>query len=223
MGVEHRGPHGGSAGRWVRLAARWVLGAVFVYASLDKIAHPAAFARDVYNYQILPDALVHAVALVLPWLELFVGACLITGFWFPGAVLTANGLLVVFVGALAFNAARGLDVHCGCFSTGGEGPAMAMHWVLLRDGLFLAVALVLFQGVFFGRPRSAGKVALLLCAVCWLAAGTGAAAETGLPEAFLPQPHHDFGTAIEGDIVRHEFVVQNRGAGELRIEKIKTG
>ena len=34
---------------------RLALGAVFLYASYDKILHPAAFAKAVYNYQILPD------------------------------------------------------------------------------------------------------------------------------------------------------------------------
>lgn len=221
MSTERKRRSGGGSGDWLQLGARFILGAIFVYASLDKIARPAAFARDVYNYQLLPDALVHPVALVLPWLELFLGLCLIAAFWLPGAVLTANGLLLVFFGALAYNAARGLDVHCGCFSTGSEGPAMAMHWVLLRDGLFLAVGLFLLYGVFFAR-WPAGKRAVLFLAVCCLPFGAGAA-DAGSPAAVLPQPHHDFGTAIEGDLVRHEFVVQNRGADELRIEKLKAG
>ncbi len=211
----------GGAADWMQLGARLILGGIFVYASLDKIAHPAAFAKDVYNYQILPDALVHPVALVLPWMELFLGLCLITGFCLPGAVLSANGLLLVFVGALAFNAARGLDVHCGCFSTGSEGPALETPWVLLRDGLFLAVALRLFYGVFFAR-RAAGKTVPLLLAIFWLSAWSGVA-QAGSPAVVVLKPHHDFGTAIEGDLVRHEFVVENRGAAELRIEKVKTG
>ena len=32
-----------------------------------------------------------------------------------------------------FNLARGLDVNCGCFSTGSEAPAMSAGWYLLRD------------------------------------------------------------------------------------------
>ncbi len=222
MHTESGRPLRRGAADWMQLGARLLLGGIFVYASLDKIAHPAAFAKDVYNYQILPDVLVHLVALALPWMELFLGLCLITGFWLPGAVLSANGLLLVFVGALAFNAARGLDVHCGCFSTGSEGPALATHWVLLRDGLFLAVALVLFYSVFFAR-RAAGKTAPLLLAIFWLSAGGSGVAEAGSPAVVVPKPHHDFGTAIEGDLVRHEFVVENRGTAELRIEKLKTG
>lgn len=105
------------------LAARIILGGIFVYASIDKILHPAAFAEAVYNYQILPDSLVNLTAVFLPWLELILGGCLIAGVWLPGAALIANVLLITFAGALAFNLARGLDIHCGCFTTdaGAEG------------------------------------------------------------------------------------------------------
>jgi uncharacterized membrane protein YphA (DoxX/SURF4 family) len=137
--------------RWARLAARLSLAGIFIYASVDKIAHPAAFAKDVYNYQILPDALINLTALVLPWLELFLGLCLLAGLWLPGAALTANGLLVVFLAAFIFNMARGLDVNCGCFSTGSDEPAMSAGWYLLRDFGFFAVGAFLFYAVFLCR------------------------------------------------------------------------
>jgi len=137
--------------RWRVLAARLILAGIFIYASLDKIAHPAAFAKDVYNYQILPDALINLTALVLPCLELFLGLCLLAGTWLPGAVLTANGLMVVFLAALVFNLARGLDINCGCFSTGSEAPAMSAGWYLLRDVGFFAVGVFLFYAVFLHR------------------------------------------------------------------------
>ena len=139
--------------RWLVFAARLTLAGIFIYASLDKIAHPAAFADDVYNYQILPDALINLTALVLPWLELFLGLCLLTGIWLPGALLTANGLLIIFLSALVFNLARGLDVNCGCFSTGSDAPAMSTGWYLLRDAGFLVVGIFLFYTVFVHRRR----------------------------------------------------------------------
>ena len=75
------------------LAARLILGAVFIYASLDKIAHPAAFAKDVYNYQILPDALISLTAIGLPWLELIIGAFLLIGLFREGSVSIVTLLL----------------------------------------------------------------------------------------------------------------------------------
>jgi len=137
--------------RLAQTAARLIMAGIFIYASIDKIAHPAAFAKDVYNYQILPDALINLTALVLPWLELLLGLCLLAGVWMPGAVLSANGLLLVFFSALLFNMARGLDVNCGCFSTGSDTPAMSTGWYLLRDALFLAVGIFLFYTVFLQR------------------------------------------------------------------------
>ena len=139
--------------RLARIVARLTLAGIFIYASLDKIAHPAAFAKDVYNYQILPDALINLTALVLPWLELFLGLCLLAGIWLPGAVLTVNGLMVVFLAALVFNLARGLDINCGCFSTGSDAPAMSAGWYLLRDAGFLGVGVFLFYTVFLHRWR----------------------------------------------------------------------
>jgi len=126
---------------------------IFLYASIDKIANPAAFAKDIYNYQILPDALINLTALVLPWLELLLGLCLLTGVWMPGAVLTVNGLLIVFLAALVFNLARGLNVDCGCFGAGGLGPSMSTGGYLLRDMAFLSLGVFLFFSVFRNQLR----------------------------------------------------------------------
>ncbi|MDQ1329857.1 MAG: hypothetical protein QG578_119 [Thermodesulfobacteriota bacterium] len=127
--------------------ARIILGMVFVYASYDKILHPAAFAKLIYNYQILPDELVNLSAIFLPWLELTIGFLLITGVWLPGSVFTGNILLIIFFCALMYNKARGLDISCGCFSTSpGEAPESTFY--LLRDFSFVVIAVYLFFKVF---------------------------------------------------------------------------
>jgi uncharacterized membrane protein YphA (DoxX/SURF4 family) len=148
--------------RWALVVVRIVMAGIFIYASIDKIAHPAAFAKDVYNYQILPDALINLTALVLPWMELLLGLCLLAGVWMPGAVLTVNGLLVVFLAALVFNLARGLDVNCGCFSTGSDAPSMSTTYYLLRDIGFLALGAFLLYGVFLPRCLERAKRASVL-------------------------------------------------------------
>jgi uncharacterized membrane protein YphA (DoxX/SURF4 family) len=141
---------------WLVLAARVFLGGVFLYACADKILHPADFARAVYNYQILPDQLVNLAALLLPWLELLLGVCLITGFGLPGAVLWSSGMLGVFFLALVFNMIRGLDVHCGCFSSSPDPAGSApVAWYLVRDGFFLLCAGFLLVTVFGRRTQAA--------------------------------------------------------------------
>jgi len=138
------------------LISRLVLGGMFAYASFEKILHPYDFAEVVYNYQILPDALINLTAILLPWLELFVGLLLISGLFLRGAAFTCNGLLAIFFLALAFNLARGLDIDCGCF-TASAGPSSGRSMIiyLLRDGFFLAVGFfLLFSALRGERPGS---------------------------------------------------------------------
>ena len=139
---------------WIRkqgffLAARLILGGVFVLASIDKILHPAAFAEAVYNYQILPDYLINLTALVLPWIEFVLGVILIVGIWMPGVVLLSNLLLLTFMGALVFNLSRGLDIHCGCFLTETSEDPISF-WTIMRDGVFLIPAFYLL----FTKPAT---------------------------------------------------------------------
>jgi len=135
------------------LSARLILGGIFIYASFDKILHPAAFAKGVYSYQILPDGFINLTAIVLPWLELVLGSFLIIGFWLPGTVVMSNLLLMTFTGALLFNMARGLDIDCGCFSTTADSAIN--FWTVLRDVSFLIPAAYLFYVTFFPRNKPA--------------------------------------------------------------------
>jgi len=129
---------------------RLVLGAVFIYASLDKIFNPGAFAQTVFNYQVLPGALVNLTALILPWLELILGAGLLLNRWMQGASSLAAVLMTVFIGLILFNLARGLDISCGCFSTSLEKGPMDMM-TLFRDILFLIVAISLAVLTFYKK------------------------------------------------------------------------
>ncbi|MEE4261924.1 MAG: MauE/DoxX family redox-associated membrane protein [Desulfobacteraceae bacterium] len=136
-----------TANSWTRqrviiLVARLILGGVFVFASIDKILHPTAFAEAVYNYQILPDSLINLTAMLLPWMELVLGSLLIFGIWMPGAVLVSNLLLLTFIGVLIYNTSRGLDIHCGCFSTEPSEDPLSI-WTIARDVVFLVPAVYL--------------------------------------------------------------------------------
>ena len=133
--------------------ARFFLGGVFIYASYDKIINPDDFARIVFNYQILPHNLVNLAAIILPWIELIVGFCLIIGWWIPGAVVIVTALLIVFISASLFNLARGLDVDCGCFSAGVLETTSA-RLAILRDTFFLAVSFFLIYMVFWVKKKS---------------------------------------------------------------------
>lgn len=131
---------------------RLVMAGVFIYASIDKIIHPDLFAQAVYNYQVLPGYLVNLTALVLPWLELTLGTCLLINRWMPGASALAVLLMVVFVGLILLNLARGLDISCGCFSAAPDGNPVTLM-TLLRDISFLIVTMGLAGLVFVKNTR----------------------------------------------------------------------
>jgi putative oxidoreductase len=137
--------------RWLGLAARWYLAAVFIYASLHKIAHPGAFALDVASYEILPLWLVNITAITMPWVEIAAGALLLLGLRARAAALVCTGLMVIFMIALASALARGLDLSCGCFASQSLVKSDPISYLtMLRDLGWLAVAL--YVVVFDRRP-----------------------------------------------------------------------
>lgn len=131
--------------RPVRAIARFGLGATFVYAAVAKISDPPAFAHEVFNYRLLPGAAVNALALWLPWIELVAGIAVLAGFWQKPSIGILSVLLVVFIGGISINLARGRAIDCGCFGgkpTRTEAERLFdMKAVIARDvGLLLLAA-----------------------------------------------------------------------------------
>jgi len=126
------------------LVARIVLGAVFMYASFDKLANAQAFADVISNYKMLPVQLVNPLAIFLPWVELITGLFLITGKWVKGSLLIYTTLLVIFIIALAQALIRGLDISCGCFSV--KPSSTSEVWLrLVEDIVLLFVSVNLYR------------------------------------------------------------------------------
>ena len=99
---------------------RLVLGVVFIYASYDKILDPSKFARDISNYHIVPFGLENTVAIILPWIELFIGIGIVLGIYIDGNTLLSAFLLLLF-NFLIFQAmVRGFNIECGCGLKEGE-------------------------------------------------------------------------------------------------------
>lgn len=123
------------------------VGAVLVWASLDKIAYPDRFADIVHEYDMLPATLINAFALTMPMVEFVTGAALILGVWRRAAGLLAAGLCLMFMVAIAQAILRGLEVECGCFDVSGMSSTKAGWDLFMRDaGLLLAAAWVWRRG-----------------------------------------------------------------------------
>jgi len=111
----------------LELVLRLLLGAFFVYASLDKIWNPAAFAKIVYQWQVVGPVPSNLVAVTLPWVELLAGLLLLAGVWKRESALVVALMLVVFLVAAGSVMARGIDVaNCGCVSV--EKAEAASSW-----------------------------------------------------------------------------------------------
>jgi uncharacterized membrane protein YphA (DoxX/SURF4 family) len=131
----------------VVLLFRLVLGATFIYASLDKIAHPEQFARIVYNYKILPEFLINIFAVTLPWVEFLTGLFLILGIFTESASLLVSFLFIIFIIATSVNLFRGVNLNCGCFSTDPAGKKEGAT-LLIKDFIFLYLGIMIF---FFNK------------------------------------------------------------------------
>jgi uncharacterized membrane protein YphA (DoxX/SURF4 family) len=134
----------------VFLILRIVLGAVFIWASVSKIASPQGFAEILSNYQVLPPVLVIPVAVILPWVEALCGVSLIAGRLIRGSALIFVSLMLIFLMVTAFNMYRGLDVNCGCFSVADSETSGSQLVNLLRN------LLLLIAGVFVFRQAGTG-------------------------------------------------------------------
>jgi uncharacterized membrane protein YphA (DoxX/SURF4 family) len=131
---------------WMSTVARLGLAVVWAWAARAKILEPDGAVISVRAYRLLPEVLAHPVAWGLPFLELAVAVLLAAGVATRLAAATSTGMLLVFIAGIASAWARGLQIDCGCFSTGGPAAVGAAQYLgeLLRDtGLALvSIALV---------------------------------------------------------------------------------
>jgi len=127
----------------VQVISRFILGIVFIYASLDKIAHPLAFAKIIQNYKLLPDFFISFPAIVMPWVELISGLFLLVGVFKRAAAAILSLLLSIFSIAISINLIRGVNFDCGCFSTVSTASGSDPLGLLLRDILVLIPGLII--------------------------------------------------------------------------------
>ena len=134
----------------IELAARLILGGMFVYASYDKILAPAVFAKIIYGYDLFPAPFINLIAIIVPFLELVAGLALIIGFYPRSAALIVNAMLLFFLTALSINLIRGHEFDCGCFSINSGAQKTFAGELISRDLLILALGLYIF---FYRRKR----------------------------------------------------------------------
>jgi putative oxidoreductase len=129
------------------LGVSLALGAIFIYAGIDKIRDPLQFADSIAGFRILPAGFINLLALSLPPFE--AGSALLL-LWRPtrriGALAVAV-MSVVFFTALLSALLRGLTLDCGCFGIGA--PSRPRMWLELGLNvlLFASAATVYLRSI----------------------------------------------------------------------------
>ncbi len=135
---------------WIELAARWLLGATFIYASYSKILAPAVFAKIIYGYDLFPGVLINLIAIIIPFVELVAGLALIMGFYPRSTALVINAMLLTFIISLSINIIRGHEFDCGCFAINAGNQSTFSGPLLIRDLIYFALGIYVF---FFKNLR----------------------------------------------------------------------
>ncbi|MEM1084793.1 MAG: DoxX family protein [Verrucomicrobiota bacterium] len=140
------------------LTIRVGLGLWFLVFGLDKVIRVGipAFSRQVASFEILKDPWNLPVAYIVPWFEIVIGFCLITGWLARGASRGGLGLTLVFIFVSGQAWVLGLDADCGCFGKWfklDHGPKMVLLLVQLA-ALVLVVATEsrINRRIFGGSP-----------------------------------------------------------------------
>lgn len=133
--------------RYLRIALRVALAAVFLYAAYAKLKAPwYMFAASIDSYQMVSPWASQFIARTLPAFELVLGLWLLIGWKLRWAALVSGILLLAFWLSMATAFAKGLAIDCGCFGSGEPVSKLT----LLRDGALVAMAGALW---WFSRPR----------------------------------------------------------------------
>lgn len=114
-----------------------------------------AFAADVANYRVFQDPWNLVAAWILGWLEVVTGLLLLAGIARRGALWSALGMTVAFILGIGQAWARGLDISCGCFGSGGGKTNYPLHLAMLI--LQLALVLLLLGARQVGRRVFGGR------------------------------------------------------------------
>ncbi|HEY2207284.1 MAG TPA: MauE/DoxX family redox-associated membrane protein [Pseudonocardia sp.] len=154
---------------WLPTLGRLVLGVVWIVAGYSKITDLDASVRAVRAYRLLPEIAAQVVGAGLPVVEVLLGVLLVVGAGVRAGAVVSALFMAAFMIGIGSAWARGLQIDCGCFGSGGQlaqGERPTYGWEMLRDGALLVLALLLVRwpagalsvdGMLAGRREEHGE------------------------------------------------------------------
>jgi putative oxidoreductase len=136
---------------YLAVAARIILGAIFVSFALSKIMRPAVFALNVVEYDMMPAIGVNLWSLVLPWAELVCGLFLILGIRTRTAAILIAAMNFTFIVGLVNAILHHMPINCGCVGEVGE----PVNWlkVMKNTGMVVMCIQIYLYDRFFVLDR----------------------------------------------------------------------
>ncbi|AGZ39587.1 MauE/DoxX family redox-associated membrane protein [Actinoplanes friuliensis] len=137
---------------WISTVARLGLAAVWLVAGGLKVGDLAESGRAVNAYEIFPYDVAKVIGAAQPFLEIALGLLLLVGLAVRLSAAISAGLLLIFIAGITYAWVQGLQIDCGCFSSGGalgagESPEYTLD--IVRDVGFLLLA-----GILLWKPRT---------------------------------------------------------------------
>jgi putative oxidoreductase len=143
------------AGSWAVLAARIVLGGILVLTGLLKAGHNVELAAAIAGFRLLPAAVIPAMAVALPYVEILLGLYLAIGLFTRAAGWLTCAQMLLYAGAIASAVVRGIPANCGCF---GPNDAATADWPHVAFDVALAAVAAFIAAGAPGRAALDAKV-----------------------------------------------------------------
>ncbi len=140
---------------FITVLLRLALAGLFITAAVIKLNDLNAFAKEIRQYQAVPDALSHVIANTVPWLEIAVAALLLLGPWRVESRVLLFAMLIGFTILKVSAEMRGLKIDCGCF---GKDNLLArissgVPGIFLNGGMLAALVIETIGSRVLGRRR----------------------------------------------------------------------
>ena len=128
----------------ISLTIKICLGLLFTHASWHKLTDRQTFSRVLDNYELTPEPLNEGLTWIIGITEAACAFILLADL--AGAALFASTLLLAYTAVIGLQLSRGKrHIECGC-----SGPARKQFisgWLLVRNGILLIAAMMLFLPV----------------------------------------------------------------------------
>ncbi|MBN1192041.1 MAG: hypothetical protein JXA46_19975 [Dehalococcoidales bacterium] len=145
---------------WLMFGFRFILGVIFIVASVNKLPLQSQFVNEVISYGLLPHNLATVYGIVLPWFELVIGCSLILGVFTIASLVFCLLVTISFILANIFALSQDIINICGCF-----GPLISLNHA---TSLSIDIVMILISGLllFFWKQTALLNIDYFLPKIC---------------------------------------------------------